>query len=227
MMTRRSERAQDSTGVVSEIHHFLRQDPSALSLIVSNLITIVIALIQGWELAVLMWIYWAQSVIIGLANFARILHLQEFSTKGMRVNGRSVKPTPKVKTETAFFFLVHYGFFHLIYFFILAGEARIPEWHFAPVAICVGLFLVNHLFSLIVNLRADLARKPNIGRVMFFPYARIIPLHLTIIFGFFLVRGATGLVFFLIVKTVADLIMHGVEHARPVAVEPTEIASLR
>ncbi len=203
----------------ARIRRFLRSDPSALSLIVSNLVTIVIALIQGWDLAVLMWIYWAQSVIIGLANFVRILNLGEFSTRGMRVNGRAVKPTGKVKTETAFFFLAHYGFFHLIYFFILAGTARIPVRNIAAVALCVAIFLGNHFFSLLYNLRADLSRKPNIGTVMFFPYARIIPLHLTIIFGSFLIRGAAGLVFFLILKTVADLIMHGIEHARPAAAE--------
>jgi len=201
----------------ARIRRFLLHDPSALSLVISNLGTIVIALVQGWELAVLMRIYWAQSVIIGLANFVRILHLREFSTKGMRVNGRAVKPTPRVKLQTAFFFLAHYGFFHLIYFFILIGSVRLPPHSSGPVMLCVALFLVNHAYSLIVNLRADLERKPNIGTVMFFPYARIIPLHLTIIFGSFLITGPAGLVFFLILKTAADLIMHGVEHARPAA----------
>ena len=205
--------AQSSTAA-ARIHRFLRHDPSALSLIVSNLATIVIALVQGWELSVLMRIYWAQSVIIGLANFVRILHLGEFSTRGMRVNGRAVKPTPQFKIQTALFFLAHYGFFHLIYFLILIGSARMPPHSSGPVMLCVALFAVNHTYSLIVNLRADLDRKPNIGTVMFFPYARIIPLHLTIIFGSFLITGSAGLIFFLILKTAADLIMHGVEHAR-------------
>jgi len=163
---------EDSLTATARIRRFLRHDPSALSLILSNLATIVIALVQGWELAVLMRIYWAQSVIIGLANFVRILHLGEFSTRGMRINGRAVKPTPRVKTQTAFFFLAHYGFFHLIYFFILIGSARIPPYSSSAVMLCVALFLVNHAYSLIVNLRADLAQKPNIGKVMFFPYAR-------------------------------------------------------
>lgn len=214
------ETVEYSVTAAARIRRFLRSDPSALSLIVSNLVTIVIALIQGWELAVLMWIYWGQSVVIGLSNFVRILRLREFSTKGMRVNGRAVEPTGKVKIETAFFFLAHYGFFHLIYFLFLMGSARIPPHSAGPVMLCVALFLVNHGYSLIINLRADLARKPNIGTVMFFPYARIIPLHLTIIFGSFLIQGAAGLVFFLILKTAADLIMHGVEHARPAAGEP-------
>lgn len=210
-----SEAADVSTSAATRVRRFLQHDPSALSLILSNLLTIVIALAQRWELSVIMWVYWAQSVIIGLANFIRILHLREFSTKGMLVSGKPVKATRKVKRNTAFFFLAHYGFFHLIYFLFLMGSARIPSHSVGPILLCVALFLGNHLFSLRVNLQRDLSRKPNIGTVMFFPYARIIPLHLTIIFGSFLVTGVAGLIFFLVLKTIADLIMHGVEHARP------------
>jgi hypothetical protein len=197
------------------IRRFLQHDPSALSLVVSNLFTVAIALLQRWELSAVMWIYWGQSVIIGLANFIRILHLREFSTKGMQVDGKPVEPTEKVKRQTAFFFMVHYGFFHLIYFLFLAGNFRFPQQSLVSILLCVMFFLANHLFSLAHNLRADLARKPNIASVMFFPYARIIPLHLTIIFGSFLIRGTASLAFFLVLKTLADLIMHGVEHARP------------
>jgi hypothetical protein len=203
-----------SFSTTTEVRRFLQHDPSALSLILSNLLTIGIALVQRWELSVVMWIYWAQSVIIGLANFIRILHLREFSTKGMHVSGKPVKATGTVKRDTAFFFLAHYGFFHLIYFLFLMGSAPIPPHSMGPILLCVALFLGNHLFSLIVNLQRDLARKPNIGTVMFFPYARIIPLHLTIIFGSFLVKSTAGLIFFQALKTIADLIMHGVEHAR-------------
>jgi hypothetical protein len=206
---------------VTRIRTFLQSDPSALSLVLSNVLTIIVALVRRWDLAVIMRIYWGQSVIIGLANFVRILHLKEFSTRGVRINNRPVAATPQVKRNTAFFFLAHYGFFHLIYFLILIGSAPLPRRSEWPVFLCIALFLGNHLFSLLYNLKRDLDRKPNIGTVMFFPYARIIPLHLTIIFGFFLITGSAGLVFFLVLKTVADLIMHGVEHAGPQRVQAT------
>ena len=48
---------------------------------------------------------------------------------------------------------------------------------------------------------------------MFFPYARILPLHLTILAGFFIAGSPIGVAFFLVVKTVADLIMHAIEHS--------------
>jgi hypothetical protein len=43
-------------------------------------------------------------------------------------------------------------------------------------------------------------------------------MHLTIIFGRF--AGGGSLILFLVLKTVADLVMHAVEHARFERIEP-------
>jgi len=74
------------------------------------------------------------------------------------------------------------------------------------------------LFALVENWNLFDVRdekKQNIGRVLFSPYARIIPMHLTILFGW-IVFNALGekvaLVLFLILKTIADVIMHVREH---------------
>jgi hypothetical protein len=49
---------------------------------------------------------------------------------------------------------------------------------------------------------------------MFFPYGRIIPMHFTIIFGGWFGAESTGaLLIFLVLKTLADVIMHMAEHA--------------
>jgi hypothetical protein len=58
---------------------------------------------------------------------------------------------------------------------------------------------------------ADLRGTPNIGTLMFVPYIRIIPMHLTIILGVMLEDGL-GLLLFGSLKTVADVAMHKVEH---------------
>ncbi len=63
--------------------------------------------------------------------------------------------------------------------------------------------------------------RPNIGTVMLFPYARILPLHLTILAGFFVAGSLIGVAFFLVVKAVADLMMHAVEHSG--ALEDAEV----
>ena len=70
------------------------------------------------------------------------------------------------------------------------------------------LFLGNHVFSYFYNKPRDTGRQ-KIGTLMFYPYARIIPMHLTLILGVFL---DGGLLLFLLLKTLADVIMHVVEH---------------
>jgi hypothetical protein len=191
-----------------------RADLSLLSLLGANLFALVLALVEGWALGTLMWIYWAQSVIIGLFNFFRILSLDRFSTEGLRMNGRLVKPTRGTQLQVAFFFLFHYGFFHVIYAVFLASSLTVRGSEGTLLALCIGVFFVNHLFSFGYNLRELRAGKPNLGYLLFFPYARILPLHLTIVFGLMLAGGPLGLLVFLGLKTVADLIMHAVEHSR-------------
>jgi hypothetical protein len=190
------------------------QDLSSASLILSNLVTIVIAVMQDWNLGVLIWIYWGQSVIIGLANFVRILSLKKFSTENFKINDEPVPPTRWTQIRTAFFFLFHYGFFHLGYLFFLRQGHPVASADLSMIGMCILIFLGNHVFSLIINIRRDLERVPNIGTMMFFPYARIIPIHLTIIFGTQMAKGTQQLIFFLALKTVADVIMHIVEHSR-------------
>jgi hypothetical protein len=196
-----------------------RLDASGWSLIGANLVTIVIALARGWPLLEIMWIYWGQSVIIGFFNFLRIMNLRQFSTEGVLVNGRSVDPTTKTKVEGAIFFACHYGFFHAIYcVFLVAGpfsarDADATAMDLPFMAICLATFLANHAFSFAHNFQRDRQRCPNIGTVMLFPYARILPMHITIIIGSALAGGPVAIALFLMLKTGADLIMHAIEHS--------------
>lgn len=47
---------------------------------------------------------------------------------------------------------------------------------------------------------------------MFTPYLRIVPMHLTIIFGGLFVHTGAGLLLFGTLKTAADVAIHVVEH---------------
>jgi hypothetical protein len=204
--------ASQRKAVVPDRTQSLRaRDPSLLSLLAANLVTIVMALWQRWDLAPLMWVYWGQSCLIGWFNFARILSLQEFSTENFKIGGRPAKPTRSTQVFTAFFFLFHYGFFHVGYMVFLRQQRPLPADRFVPVLICVGIFALNHLYSFLRNLESDRRQQRNLGTVMSFPYARIIPMHLTIIAGA-TVGAPSLLLLFLILKTVADLVMHVIEH---------------
>lgn len=194
-------------------------DPSILSLLAANLATIYFAISQGWSILLVMWIYWFQSIIIGFFNFIRILQLKEFSTEGFMINNKPAAPTETTKLYTAFFFLFHYGFFHFGYAFFLRVGFFGDGDNFRYIALEGGqmnyvyftaiLFFINHFISYIFNKPKD-NKKQNIGTLMAYPYARILPMHLTVLLGGFFTQ--TIMIFFLFLKTIADVVMHIIEH---------------
>ena len=201
-------------------------DLSFWALLVSNLVVIAWAVLEKWDIGEVLWIYWCQSVIIGLFWYIKMLSLKQFSTKDLKVNGLPVAPTRETKIRTANFFLLHFGFFHYIYLFFLPRlfEGILPSLSegikiFQIMSLAI-VFFIYQCFSFFYNRKWVETAKPNIGIMLFFPYARIIPMHLTIlIFGFITAESPTEksplmpllLVFFMIMKTLADVIMHVVE----------------
>ena len=194
----------------------VRPGGSVLTLIGANLVAIILAVVEGWDLHILMLIYWAQSVIIGYFSVRRMLDLKDFSTEGMSQNGRVLNATPATQKKIAHFFALHYGGFHLIYLaFIFMDGREVFRENWLYMAICIAVFFYNHRYSFKANRKHDRSRKPNIGNIMFFPYARILPMHLTILAGGAIGSTSTGiLILFLGLKTGADVIMHSIEHAK-------------
>ena len=192
-----------------------RVGASVTSLLIANFISIVLALYQDWDLRELMIIYWSQSVIIGYFSFRRMRDLKEFSTEGVSSNGKTLQPTDETKRHMSFFFALHYGTFHLVYLaFMFSDGIESLRSDLLFLGLCIAAFLINHWYSYVEHREMDATRKPNIGTIMFFPYARILPMHLTIIAGGAIGSASTPvLLLFLGLKTLADVVMHKVEHA--------------
>lgn len=212
-------------------------DKSTKILIISNIITIIFALLEGWDLNNVLWIYWFQSLIIGYFNYKRILKLENFTTENLRMNDQPVSPTENSKKQIANFFLMHYGLFHLGYLlFLMSNFSFSFKGSYLGFSFIIAIlsfvasiitFYFNHKTSFEFNYQEDLKSKINIGTLMFIPYARIIPMHLIIIFAgnlassninisvngvMFPIFSTFTILFFLSLKTIADVIMHKVEH---------------
>ena len=193
-------------------------DASFWILLGANIFAIFIAFIENWSLAEIMWMYWGQSIAIGIVNVIRLVRLKDYSADNLKINKTPAVKTPFLKYFMAGFFCVHYGFFHLVYALFLFSFDLMAN--FNSILFGVGIFFVDHAFSYFYNESRDLEKKRNIGTIMFFPYFRIWPMHLTIILlgGLdFLSRqifneNIFALFFFLFLKTIADLGMHVVEH---------------
>ncbi|MCX8104344.1 MAG: DUF6498-containing protein [Ignavibacterium album] len=198
--------------------------PTTWGVIGSNVAVIFFAIVDRLSASEVMWIYWIQSVIIGLFNFFRILLLKNFSTTGFKQNGKEVLPTKAAKISTAVFFLFHYGFFHLIYavflgtFPLLLDESKNSPGNFYLLFTAI-IFLINYGIEFYKEQTTISDEVPNLGTVMFMPYFRIIPMHLTIILGGFIAAAGSFLktdtsllviILLMSIKTFIDLITHSV-----------------
>ena len=212
-------------------------DNSTKLLIFSNLITIVFALHFSWNLPMLLFIYWCQSIIIGFFTFFKLLFLKTDSLLVTIVHG--------------FFIVVFFTFsilWHIMYlsFIIVLFVASIQESGIGNIAIdpldflfiilSVMLFFINHLYSFLVHIKAFAKAKHSVLDVLFASGIRLIPILMAILFavfaggffsGFLSVLGVENskvagfsffvLLGFLIFKSFADILMHNREHKDEVA----------
>lgn len=193
--------------------------PGLLGIVASNLLAIGLAWWQHWPLVTLLWPYWLQSVVIGWYSRKRILALGPFSLAN--TSGFDKGSDEATKRSTANFFVLHYGAFHLVYAFFLWNLTRhgmhgMAAYHVSPLdiafmaAIAVS-FILTHRATYERIMAADQQGRPNIGGVMFLPYLRILPMHLTIILG--VAAGYTGgVLLFAVLKMLADVLMHWIEY---------------
>ncbi len=191
-----------------------KADRSVYVLIAANVLALLIAWLTSMSLRELMLVYWIQSVIIGITSAIRILNLERFSTEGLMMNNQPVSEDPGSKVKVAGFFVLHYGFFHFVYLMFVTVDVKdaAPGGSAAGYLPCALVFAANHGYSMLQNIRRDAAGKPNLGTLMFLPYARIFPMHLTIVIGGLFFGGAGAFALFGALKVGADVVMHTIEH---------------
>ena len=198
---------------------------STWMIVFSNVIVIFFAIVDNLSAFEVLWIYWFQSVIIGVFNFIKIISLKEFTTTGLRRGASELPPTNAAKISTAIFFLIHYGFFHFVYAMFLGGFSGItgPSTSNSQgnyLLITSFIFFISYLIEYIQSTRTLQGEIPNLGVIMFAPYFRIIPMHFTIIFGGFVsVLGSfismnldlLIIVLFVGIKTFIEIITNAVD----------------
>ena len=186
-------------------------------LLVGNLITLVLALRQGWSLTDLLLPFWLQSVAIGVLQAIRMMRLKSFSTEGFTSNGKRVPETPAAKRSTVWFFAAHYGAFHLFYLFFIVGVAS-QEYSAADAAVfvpgtgrwylaCVAALVFAEIAAHRDDVRRDASGKPNLGLLMFLPYLRVVPMHLMIFIGGTFGSSSVSVIAFVSMKTASDWLM--------------------
>lgn len=145
-------------------------------LIAANLLPVAGVLLFEWDVSTILLLYWLETVVIGAVNIPKMW---------MCTGGSGSK------LYLSAFFAAHFGGFswgHLAFLkqsfdlepvipAILAGGA---------LAATALSFLVSHIFSMFYNFIGKREYEGrDAGEQMFFPYGRIVVMHVVIIFGGF------------------------------------------
>ena len=225
------------------------RDFSELSLVIANAVPIAGVIFWDWSVFDTMLLYWLENVVIGVFNILKILTLpfipKETSTP-VPLNAKMaiVGVFSVGRIFLAAFFSFHYGMFmmvHGILVFAMFGNKDIHSQmgNMSPYKTIAGLFqqawnieglawpimgiVASRLVSYIYNFWMMGERNRMTSQdLMKAPYNRMVVLHLTIIFGGWLVmmtgQAIWALVLLVIIKTVIDLVLYRRSHAGAPAV---------
>ena len=189
-------------------------DHSLFWLLIANGVALGMAVHFQMSLRDLMFVYWIQSVIIGVTHTFRILSLNRFTAEGIYLQGRALPDTVGSRIRAAGFFWAHYGTIHCVYFLVIAfleqgGSLGAISNYF----VCALVFALNHGFSLRHNHARDARGRPNLGILMFIPYARVVPMQAMFFSGYYFSGGgASAVLVFGVLKIAVDAAMHVAEH---------------
>ena len=199
--------------------------PSVIVLILANLVPLFGVIWFGWDAATILFLYWVETVIIGLLNLPKM-----FLAQGIDPNRSTPRNASLVgKLFLMAFFTFHYGFFcfgHWMFLGDIIGITLEPDllkpgsFFFWAIVSIFG----SHLISMIINFfgKGEYRRR-SMGEQMFLPYTRIVVMHMVIIFGGAMMinmgNPLPGLVMLVLLKTLIDVGAHGIEHrmSRPSA----------
>ncbi|MGH8174096.1 MAG: DUF6498-containing protein, partial [Rhodanobacteraceae bacterium] len=173
--------------------------PSLLLVLLINAVPIVGVLRYGWSAVNVLVLFWCENLLIAIFTCLRIWLHRKFSRKrgylrggqvGVQVNGKTVKTGLLGEYAViAFpFTLAHGVFVGVITMIITQNHGDDPMWHFSWVQLGRGVAIISAMLS--IEFLFDLATLRSRSFAWMRDYmqrrtARVIVLHVAIIFGMF------------------------------------------
>ena len=190
---------------------------SAKILIIANIIPLAGVLFFGWDLFIIMFLYWFENIIIGFLNVYKML----------KAEGKDQKTNVKIglrkgwhsdKYSITGFFMIHYGMFTFVHgvFVYVMFYSQIQSY--LGMSLGVLTLFISHGLSYYFNyLGKDEYKKATPAKLMMQPYKRVIIMHMTILLGGGIAKmlGAplSALIVMIALKIIIDLAAHYKEHA--------------
>jgi hypothetical protein len=189
--------------LMSPLQKILR-DPAFWTLLLLNLLFIIEFRNDPSQYTSIILLYWCQSVLIGVFNFLDMVTAKNLKAD-ITVNGKPATPA-QAKGCLPLFFLVHYGIFHGVYLIFLMMDLKLTDTNFSYLRLALAGVLLQQVIQF-VQMKTKYAQTTRtLSSLIFIPYLRIVPMHLTILLPKFL--SWTPALTFLILKTIFDVIGH-------------------
>lgn len=196
----------------------IKLTPAVLILILVNLLPIFGIIWLGWDSGIILFLYWVETVIVGILNVPKMLFAQGVMNETEMPSGAMMG----AKLFVTGFFAFHYGFFCYGHWSFLGGMLgiKLEPSLFAPGSFffwaAISIF-ASHTFSMLINYFGKGEYKTRVlGAQMFIPYTRIVIMQVVIIFGgafiMFLDNPAPGVVILVLFKILIDVTAHSAEH---------------
>ena len=199
-------------------------NPTAFVLLLANLVPLIGVLVWDWSVINVLLIFWAENLIIGAFNLAKMFlaglrHRQTIPLRGTLF--------------LMMFFAVHYGMFTLVHGVALRAifldgpgvplfesvQANFQLMEQAGLWWACAALVISHGFSFFSNFVRLNGEAPLSTRaLMMAPYSRVMVLHACVVLGAFLVElletPVAGLVVLIVMKIGMDIRAHNRQRTR-------------
>jgi hypothetical protein len=186
--------------------------PSALALILANLVPVAGAALLGWKLSDVMVLYWAESAVIGFFNICKIAVIGRWT---------ALAAAPFFAGHFSAFMAVHFLFVYSLFVegpkSTSAGDLKEVAQLFIDLWPALAALFLSHAYSFLANFIGGREyRSRTLKDQMAEPYTRIVLMHLTLIFGGFVTlllgEPAPVLLGVIALKILFDLRAHVRQH---------------
>jgi hypothetical protein len=191
---------------------------SIISLLIVNIFPIIGVTFFNWDLSSIIFLYWLENIVIGFYTVLKMIRIENKNYIGKSLQKDGQTKEYMLKIPLILFFIVHYGMFTLghgiFLIFLLTPNLKMSG------TILVGLvsLFISHGISYQRNFinKSEFKKKSSILQ-MFAPYPRVIIMHLTVLFGSYLMISLNlktfgALLILITSKTAVDLITHIIVH---------------
>jgi hypothetical protein len=163
-----------------------------------------------------------ENIIIGLMNIFKmkkaegeLLPGETQKLKQFSINGKIIQDVGKKFLIP--FFIFHYGIFTLVHGIFVVIMFGFPNQSFSYILATFALLFLSHYISYRINYIGKREyMNISVGKLFYYPYNRVIIMHITILIGGMLVQSLGSPIYALIVMIIAKIILdlkyHNKEH---------------